>query len=108
MIVSNPLFLIIISVIGLFILIFAYHVIKNLSQPVLRREATVVAKRTSVGGGANNTSTSTAYYCTFEFENGERKEFGVNGNEFGLLVEGDRGTLISQGDWYQGFERQRR
>ena len=106
--VSNPVFLIIVGIISLIVAAFGYYLIKNLSQPVLRREATVVAKRTSVGGGANNTSTSTSYYATFEFENGERKEFGVNGNEFGLLVEGDRGTLISQGDWYQGFERQRR
>lgn len=98
---------VVIAIVALIVGAIAYHVIKNLSQPVLRRETFVVAKRAAVSGGSGDSSTSTVYYCTFESENGERKEFNVSGNEFGLLVEGDRGVLSSQGDWYKGFERQR-
>ncbi len=36
---------------------------------------------------------------------GSRKEFGVTGEEYGLLAEGDRGMLQSQGTWYKGFNR---
>jgi hypothetical protein len=39
------------------------------------------------------TSTTTFYYLTFEFTDGSREEFGVTGEEYGLLAEGDRGMV---------------
>ncbi|MBR0230086.1 MAG: DUF2500 domain-containing protein [Erysipelotrichaceae bacterium] len=81
----------------------------NNSQPQKTVEAVVRAKRTDVsGGGANsNFSATTWHYVTFEFEDGERSEFGVTGSEYGMLAEGDRGLLTMQGTRYIGFERYR-
>ncbi len=79
----------------------------NNKQPQLTREATVVAKRTDVSGGGSNSnfSASTWYYVTFEVESGERIELSVMGSEYGMLAEGDRGRLTTQGTRYIDFER---
>lgn len=87
----------------------------NARQPVLSTPARVVTKRTSVSSSAHSTgpdtppmsSTSTSYYATFESPDGERRELPVPGKEYGLLVEGDQGTLSTQGTWYKGFVRER-
>jgi hypothetical protein len=49
--------------------------------------------------------TSTTYYVTFQVESGDRMEFHVSGEEYGLLVEGDYGDLSFQGTRYLGFVR---
>ena len=74
--------------------------------------ATVVTKRTDVdrlsSGGANghrHYRTYTNYYVTFEVESGDRMELHLEGSEYGLLVEGDKGNLSFQGTRYLGFER---
>jgi hypothetical protein len=74
-------------------------------QPVLSVSAQVVTKRHDTGGAGGISATS--YYVGFELESGERKEFPVSGNEYGMLAEGDKGTLTYQGTRYQGFQRQR-
>lgn len=48
---------------------------------------------------------STSYYVTFEVAGGGRMEFGMSGREYGLLAEGDPGTLTFQGTRYKGFAR---
>lgn len=73
----------------------------NLSHPEVTRQARVVSKRTSVGGD----HARTWYYVTFQFEGGEREEFGVSGSEYGLMAEGDEGTLVSQGTEVRSFTR---
>lgn len=90
---------------------------KNNNSPRLTVEATVVTKRHNVshtqhanagdatGAHGYHTSTSTTYYVTFQVESGDRMEFHVNGSEYGMLVEGDRGRLNFQGTRYLGFER---
>ena len=85
---------------------------KNNHSPRLTVPATVVAKRTNVShhrhGGTNgmhHTSHSTTYYVTFQVESGDRMELHMTGQEFGLLIEGDRGNLTFQGTRYMGFER---
>lgn len=77
---------------------------KNNNQPRLSTPAKVVAKRTSVHGGGN-TRAYNHYYVTFEFPSGERTEFQVNGEQFGMLIEGDNGELQYQGTRYLGFTR---
>jgi hypothetical protein len=77
----------------------------NNSQPILSTAAAIVAKRTSTRGGGNETMVSTTNYVTFETQNGVRREFSVGGKEYGLLVEGDQGTLSSQRTRYKGFQR---
>lgn len=85
----------------------------NNAQPVQALPAKVVAKRTATSGNRMmNTDNMggnvwTTYYATFETEGGDRSEFSVSSREYGLLAEGDQGTLTSQGTRYQRFERQR-
>lgn len=86
----------------------------NNAQPVLTVWSKVVAKRTSVSShnhqvndNIHHTSHSTTYYITFEVESGDRMEFRINSDEFGMLVEGDTGKLTFQGTRYKGFERER-
>ena len=83
---------------------------KNNHSPKLTVPATIVAKRTNVShhhhaGEHHHHHTSTTYYVTFQVESGDRMEFHVTGQEYGLLIEGDRGDLSFQGTRYLGFER---
>ncbi len=85
---------------------------KNNHSPKLTVPATIVAKRTNVSrhrhNGANghhHHTTSTTYYVTFQVESGDRMELRMTGQEYGLLIEGDRGNLSFQGTRYLGFER---
>ena len=73
---------------------------KNNHSPRLTVPATIIAKRTNVSrhrhGGANSHHhyhTSTTYYVTFQVESGDRMEFHISGQEYGLLIEGDHGNL---------------
>ena len=107
--------LVFILVFGMFIFIAVKGISqwnKNNHSPRLTVPATVVAKRTNVshhhhGGnnGMHHTSHSTTYYVTFQVESGDRMELHMTGQEFGLLIEGDRGNLTFQGTRYLGFER---
>ncbi|HEY8363629.1 MAG TPA: DUF2500 domain-containing protein [Tissierellaceae bacterium] len=76
----------------------------NNKQPVLSVVARVVAKRTNVSRHGNNTH-STSYYVTFEVESGDRIEFKVPGEEYGMLAEGDVGKLTFQGTKFIKYER---
>jgi len=86
---------------------------KNNHSPRLTVPATVVSKRTHVSShrhrhgttGMHHTSRSTTYYVTFQVDSGDRMELSMAGQEFGLLVEGDRGKLTFQGTRYLSFER---
>ena len=90
---------------------------KNNNSPRLTVEARVTAKRQNtthhnepVGGDTSgthgyHTTTSTSYYITFEVESGDRMEFSVYGEDYGMLAEGDEGKLTFQGSRYLGFER---
>jgi len=82
---------------------------KNNHSPRLKVDATVVAKRTEVfrrrRGNSNLMHSSTAYYATFQVESDDRFELQLEGAEYGLLVEGDRGQLTFQGTRFLGFRR---
>ena len=101
-------------VIGVFITIFVKGIgqwNKNNKSPRLTVPATLIAKRTNVsrhhhGGDHHHHHTSTSYYATFQVESGDRMEFLISGQEYGLLMEGDRGNLSFQGTRYLGFARQ--
>lgn len=109
-IVSGLIFL---TVIGMFIFIAAKGISqwnKNNHSPRLTVPATVVAKRTNVShhhhhNNMHHTTHSTTYYVTFQVRSGDRMELHVTGQEYGLLVEGDQGSLSFQGTRYLGFER---
>ena len=81
---------------------------KNNASPRLTVSAEVVTKRTQVSHNHHQDSmlhTSTSYYATFQVESGDRMEFSVSGSEYGMLAEGDQGSLTFQGTRYLGFER---
>lgn len=77
---------------------------KNNNSPRLNSNAKIVAKRTSVSGGGE-TNVHNSYYVTFEFDSGDRLQLQVNGNQYGMLVEGDYGELQFQGTRFLGFSR---
>ena len=103
---------------GLFAVVFIGTLLKGIGQwnrnnhsPRLTVPVTVAAKRTNVshhhhGGEHHHTSTSTSYYVTFQVESGDRMELHVDGSQYGLMVEGDRGMLTFQGTRFLNFERQ--
>ena len=83
----------------------------NNNSPLATAEVKVTSKRGEVTHhhhgndvGAHHT-TSTYYYVTFELTSGERIELEVNGKEYGMISEGDRGILTYQGTRYKGFQR---
>lgn len=88
----------------------------NNQQPIRSIPARIVAKRTHKSSSVHTPphgndsmhihhSTSTSYYITFECTDGNRLEFSVRGNHYGLLAEGDSGILTHQGTRYKSFER---
>lgn len=77
----------------------------NNAATLLTLHATIVAKRTKVSGGSGDSSAFTSYYITFELDNGERVELNVDGSNYGMLVERDRGMLTYQGTRFKHFER---
>lgn len=87
---------------------------RNNAAPRLTVAASIVAKRAQVGASRHHNATTntgntyytTKYFVTFQFESGDRLELPVAANEYGLLVEGDRGMLSFQGTRYLGFQRQ--
>ena len=103
-------------IIGMMIVMFV-HIVKekrkNDASPRLSVPATVTSKRTNVSHhhhhGSNDhmdyTTTDTTYYATFQVESGDRMELHMSGHDYGMLVEGDRGTLHFQGTRYLGFDR---
>ncbi|MCE3201233.1 DUF2500 domain-containing protein [Paenibacillus sonchi] len=84
---------------------------RNNKSPIMTIPARIVSKRSEVRqqqlqDDSNNSRTSTTYYLTYESDRGERMEFKVDGNEYGMSAEGDRGILTYQGTRYHGFQRQ--
>ncbi|WP_082596025.1 DUF2500 domain-containing protein [Paenibacillus sp. Soil750] len=78
---------------------------RNNASPVLRRDAIVITKRTKVWGGSEDSSASTSYFVTFEFDDRSRLELQLSGSEYGLIAEGDRGKLTNQGTRFNAFQR---
>lgn len=87
---------------------------RNNKSPILNVEAEVIAKRfdtrrhrhnSTENNMMNTYSSYNLYYITFQVESGDRMEFEVNGQEYGMLIEHDKGKLKFQGTRYLGFER---
>ena len=116
------LFLIVFLIIFGIILVQVFRGLKTWNQnnhsPRLTVQASVVSKRVDVshhrhanagdvsGAHGYSTTSSTTYYATFQVESGDRMELRVSGQEYGMLVEGDRGKLSFQGTRFLNFERQ--
>lgn len=82
---------------------------RNNKAPLQTVPARIVSKRSEVKQQQTQddaaSRTSTTYYLTFEDEEGTRIEFKVDGSEYGMSAEGDRGVLTYQGTRYRGFQR---
>lgn len=95
---------------------------KKISRsPKITADATVVAKRTDI---PSNRRGSTTYFITFQLDGGyaietdgnkteslisignDRMEFNVFGEDFGVILEGDRGKLTFQETRFIGFKRE--
>ena len=77
----------------------------NKRQPLLSRDCRIIAKRLLVQSVVQKGGHYTSYYVTFEFPDGSREEFKVGDKTYGLLAEGDWGSVHSQGSWFRQFER---
>jgi hypothetical protein len=96
------------SIIGLFI----YAIVKqarktaqNNAAPEVTALAAVVAKRIETSGGGESTVRQ-QHFVTFEQSGGERFELEVEPTQYGLLVEGDRGSVNMKGTQFLGFSRE--
>ena len=90
---------------------------QNNNSPVLTVDAKVVTKRSDVSyrHNMNNSNdamnmgySSTTYYVTFEVQSGDRMELRVPDTEYGMLTEGDKGSLTFQGTRYLSYVRDTR
>jgi len=77
----------------------------NNNADVIRRKCKIVDKRTEIWGGSGDSSASTNYFITFEFEDSTRNELHVKSNHFGVFVVGDVGELTYQGTRFLEFTR---
>ncbi|MCX7426948.1 MAG: DUF2500 family protein [Planctomycetia bacterium] len=76
------------------------------SAPVLAQAAIVVGKRTCLSGGSGNSSATTSYHLTAEFEDGARAEFQATRPDlYGCVSEGDAGVLFSRASVALDFDR---
>lgn len=88
---------------------------KNAKAPRITVEAKVITKRADVSHHRHNvssnemdnyyTTSSTSYFVTFEVESGDRFELSINGSDYGMIVEGDKGKLTFQGTKFISFQR---
>ncbi len=84
---------------------------KNNDQPVLNVNASVVSKRENYRRAARNQNNHplhtghTSYFVTFQFDSTDRLELQVDGEDYGMIVEGDEGVLVFQGTRFHSFDR---
>ncbi|MGE6758386.1 DUF2500 domain-containing protein [Corallococcus interemptor] len=91
-----------------------FRIFRDRREPVLTRQGRVVAKRQAINEYARGSypyyarrySYTQSYFVTFEFQDGNRDEFETFDWQYGLLAEGDQGTLVTRGRWLKGFARQ--
>jgi hypothetical protein len=75
-------------------------------SPVVARAALIVSKRLSVSGGSGDSSASTSYFVTAEFEDGSREEFqAMTPQLYGRLAERDAGVLFTRATLAVDFDR---
>ncbi len=73
---------------------------------MLARPAVIVAKRMAVSGGSGDSSASTSYYLTAEFEDGTREEYQpMTPALYGRVAEDDAGVLFTRSSLALDFDR---
>lgn len=104
-------------VVFIFVLLILFiTIIKNIKikrNSKSKTKAKIVAKRTSLysaikfneHGIYHNSPEDSCYYIIFQLENGKREELKVPIREYGIMVVGDIGTLVTEGDEFVEFRR---
>lgn len=107
---SMPFAIISLLIVSIFVVVLVrgvqtWH--RNNQSPHLTVAAQVIARREHVSRYRHHGHHHhhTHYYVTFQVESGDRMELQMEGAQYGLLMEGDRGRLTFQGTRYIGFER---
>jgi Protein of unknown function (DUF2500) len=72
---------------------------------LVRRPAIIVAQRTKVSGGGQNSSATTTNFVTIEVEDGRRDEFRTPDEVYGVLTVGDAGVAYLKFDLLLDFQR---
>ena len=104
-----PLFFL--FVFGIVVFVFVKSIVqwgKNNKSPRLTVDATVVDKHAQRHHHHHETHyhDTSSFHVTFQVESGDRMVLQVPANEFGYLVQGDRGKLTFQGTRFLSFQRQ--
>ena len=93
--------------------VFVYSIVKSIANnrknhasPILDVSAKVVCNFDATHT-LHTSGGITRYWITFQFPSGDRSEFAVTGQEYGLLAEGDDGILRFRGNEFLSFERKR-
>lgn len=100
-----PIFFILIFGMVAFVFISsAVRGVKNHHSPRLSVPAKVVSKQQR-HYHHHHGALHTSYYVTFEVDSGDRMELQLHADEYGMLAEGDVGTLQFQGTRFLDFQR---
>ncbi|GGN90819.1 DUF2500 domain-containing protein [Saccharibacillus kuerlensis] len=106
-----PFLVIMLLVVSVFVLGIGSTIIKSMREKrnnnaagVSTLPARVFGKRTEMQGGGEF-RVRTVYHVAFELETGERKEFEVSGEQYGIIGEDDRGMLTFKGTRFEQFDR---
>ena len=103
-------FIVFALVIGTFVAVLAKSAargIKNNASPRLTTQARVVNRREDYRRHSRDMGGWTNYFVTFEVPSGDRMELEMEGEQYGLIAEGDEGQLTFQGTRFISFERDR-
>ncbi|MCR8845117.1 DUF2500 domain-containing protein [Paenibacillus sp. SC116] len=80
--------------------------LSNNRAPQISEVCKVIGKRDEVSGGSGNSSIRQQHYVAFELRDGSRVELQVKPEEYGLIAEGDQGTVSYQGTRFLAFNRE--
>ena len=94
-------------VIGVLMLIHFRNKMQEFDRaPTLTRPAIVAGKRTQVSGGSGDSSATTHYHITCEFEDGTRTEFEpIEQGLYAQLSENDAGVAFTRASVLLAFDR---
>ena len=74
-------------------------IFSSISAPIISQEARIISRRQQTAKGI------TYPFATFEFNDGSRRELVIVNGDYGILKEGDTGTVRYKGRYYKGFVR---
>lgn len=101
----DNLFTLILSIAAIFAVYVGGYYLYNFMQETITRKVKVVAKRTAITQQMGQSPAQTNYYCTFEFEDGQRSEYSMGAGRYGMIAEGDSGELDTKGALFWDFRR---